>query len=62
MIEDRNRKFDQAGIGLHFLVAPNGDMNGDKTIVAIGIVERDGLVTDRPLARGEIRDSDQHGE
>jgi hypothetical protein len=37
-------------------------MDGDKTIVAIGIVERDGLVTDSPLARGEIRDSDQHGE
>jgi hypothetical protein len=37
-------------------------MDGDKTIVAIGIVERDRLMPDRPLARGEVRDSDQHGE
>ena len=62
VVEDRNRQFDQAGVGLHFLVATDGDIDGDKTIVAIGIVECDRLMPDRPLARGEIRDSDQHGE
>ena len=55
-------KFDHAGIGLHFLVAANGDIDRHQTVVARRIMERDRLVPDRPLARGEIRDSDQHGE
>ena len=55
-------QFDQAGIGLHFLVAANGDIDGDQTIVARGIVECDRLMPDRPLGRGEIPDGNQHGE
>ena len=62
VIEDRNRKFDQARIGLHFLVAANGDIDSDQAIVARGIVECDRLMPDRPLARGEISDGKQHGE
>jgi hypothetical protein len=62
VIEDRNRQFDQASVGLRFLIAANGDMNGNKTIVAVGIVECNRLVPDRPLVRGDIRDGDQHGE
>ena len=54
VIEDRNRQLDHAGIGLHFLVAPNGDIDRDQTIVARRIMEGDRLVTDRPFARGEV--------
>src|SRR6476620_4535157 len=54
MVEDRHRQLDHAGIGLHFLVAPYGDVHGDRTVVARWIVERQRLVTDRPIARGEV--------
>ena len=62
VVEDRDRKFDQARIGLHFLVKANGDIDGDQAVVARGIVECDRLMPDRPLGRGEISDGNQHGE
>ena len=44
VIDDRNRQRDHAGIGLHFLVAPNGNLDGNQTVVARRIMERDGLM------------------
>ena len=34
VIEDRHRQRDHAGIGLHFLVAPDGDIDCDRTVAA----------------------------
>src|SRR5258705_4930640 len=62
MVEDRHRQLDHAGIGLHFLVAPYGDVHGDRTVVARWIVERQRLVTDRPIARGEVPDRKQRAK
>src|SRR6266576_1954747 len=62
MVEDRHRQLDHAGIGLHFLVAPYGDVHGDRTVVARWIVERQCLVTDRPIARGEVPNRKQRAK
>ena len=62
VVEDRNRQRDHAGIGLHFLVASNGNIDRDQAIVARSIVEGDGLMLDRPLARGEVSNREQEGE
>jgi hypothetical protein len=62
VVEDRHRQRDHAGVRLHFLVAPHRDIHRDRTIIARRIVERQGLVADRPFARGEIRDRHQRGK
>ena len=54
VIDDRHGQFDQAGIGLQFLVAPNGYIDSDQTVIARRICEGEHLVPDRPLARREI--------
>jgi hypothetical protein len=59
VVEDRRRQRDHAGIRLHFLVAPHGDVDRDRTVVARRVVERQRFVADRPFACGEIRDSHQ---
>ena len=38
VVEDRHRQLDHAGIRLHFLVAPHGDIDRDRTVVARRIV------------------------
>ena len=48
--------------GLHFLVAPDGDVHRDRTVIARRIVERQRLVTDRPFGDGEIRNRGQHAK
>ncbi len=62
VVEDRHRQRNHAGVRLHFLVAPYGDIDGDRTVAAHWIVERKRLVADRPFARGEIRDGHQRGK
>src|SRR5437588_5625763 len=59
VIEDRNRQLDHAGVRLQFLVAPDGDIELDRTIVARSVIEGDRLVADRPFARGEIGHREQ---
>ena len=34
VVEDRHRQRDHAGIRLHLLVAPHGDVDRDRTVVA----------------------------
>ena len=59
VVEDRHRQFDQAGVGLHFLVPANRDPDGNQTVVTRGVVEDERLVPDRPFAHGEIADDHQ---
>ena len=61
VIENRHRQFDQAGIGLQFLVASHRDVNFDRTIVARRIVEHQRFVPDRPFADGEVADRNKRG-
>ena len=60
VVEDRQRQDDHAGIRLHFPVPPDGNVNFDWTIASAGVVERERLVTNRPLAHGEVPDRRQH--
>ena len=62
MVEDRHRQRDHAGIGLHFLVAPHGDIDRDRTVAARRVIERQRLVTDRPFAHGEVPDRNQRAK
>ena len=62
VIEDRNRQLQHAGIGLHLPVAANGDIDRDRTVVALGIIERDRLMTDCPLAGREIPHDHQRAD
>ena len=62
VIDDRNRQLDQARIGLQQLVAAYGDLNLYEAVVAVGIVERDRLMFDRPLAHSEVGDDQKRGQ
>ncbi|MGY4333742.1 hypothetical protein ACVWWG_008159 [Bradyrhizobium sp. LB7.2] len=57
VVDHGDRHRDHAGIGLHFLVATDRDIDRHGAVVARGVVEGDGLVFDRPLARREIGDA-----
>jgi hypothetical protein len=62
VIEDRNRQLQQSGVSLHLPVAADGDVDRDRTIVALGVIERDRLMTDRPLARRQIAHDQQRAD
>jgi len=59
VVEDRDRQRDHTGIRLHFFVAPHGYIHRDRTVVAGRVVERQGLMADRPFARGEVPNRNQ---
>src|SRR5664280_3751989 len=42
--------------------APHGDVHRDQTVVALRVIERQRLVTDRPFARGEVPDRHQRAK
>src|ERR1035437_9163336 len=42
--------------------APHGDVHRDQTVVALRVIERQRLVTDRPFARGEVPDRNQRAK
>ena len=54
VVEHRNRQLDHAGIGLHSLSRRTATSTGTGRLSRVGIMQRDGLMPDRPLARGEV--------
>ena len=57
VINNGDRQGEHAGIRLHLLVPADSDRDIDLAITR-SVIERESLVTDRPFARGEIRDDD----